>query len=246
MTGEEAGRRSGGRRAQGAETIVVLIFIVAMFFALIVALAFLKFKVNFAITEVSAQEDQLPTMQALSYSTVGRLIRTPVLFYNLASIASVTGQDVFIFSAESGSVSIQDILNQKLETYSAGQLALFYPKCFEYNLNDEMRGPLWTKFLAAGTIQADSCQEYGASQADKGQETFAKKNYIYFFPLPPLSDGTARLSEQFIRVFALRDKPRIMAPSGGVERPDCNANGAAASLPEDCCSGRMAGGVCMP
>jgi hypothetical protein len=222
---------------RGQTVLLLLIAITAgILMGIVLALSVIQMKINFHINEETAQKDQLPTMQALSYSTVGRLRNHLLIsFYDMAALSAATDQ--LSFYTSDGAASLPALMMERLNAYSRNQLSLFYPDCFEYTINNIVRFPIFTDMLAAGDRQAASCAEYSGQVAPEGLETYQKKNYIYFLPLPPTIENQARLSEQFIRIFSLKE-------AVPVEREGCKAKGAAAGAANECCSGQINGGFC--
>lgn len=226
------------RRAQ-IETIVLLIAILTgvLILEIILILSTTQLKIAFHNEEVYAAEDQLPTLQAMSYSTAGTLIRKPITFYELAGASAASGATAFTFD-RGESFSYSGFFDTALRTFSETQLSSFYPDCFEYAITGTEGGEVFTKALQAGS--AEDCAGYVSdAERTEGLVQTGTRGFLYYLPLPPGGSGEARIASQFIRIFELEEGERS-ATSGKA----CLSAGAIVRDDIPCC-GSEENGKCI-
>ncbi len=234
-----AGCRS--RKSLVAGTLLVVLLTAILIGGGIFLLVSTRLKVQLNILEELAERDQKPTLQALSYSTVGFMQNSPISFYDLVSLSAVLGRDDYILGGNQ--VSAEETVDRQIDYFSETSLAAYPISCFDYALSGEDGTIIFNRVISSGTLPAEteSCDEIVAKLGDAGLVATAKRGYSYLIPLPPFKSGSARLTAQFIYDLEASEGASKIPDS---ERPFCKEEGVEAGVAEECCSGRIEKGRC--
>lgn len=230
-----------GRKSVAAGMILVVLLTAILIGGGIFLLVSTRLKIQLNILEELAERDQKPTLQALSYSTVGFMQNSPISFYDLVSLSAVLGRDDYTLGGNR--VSAEETVDNQIDYFSETSLAAYPISCFDYALSGEDGTVIFNRIISSGTLPAEkeSCEEIANELGEVGLVATAKRGYSYLIPLPPFKSNEARLTAQFIYDLEASEGASKIPDA---ERPFCKEEGVEAASPEECCSGRIEKGRC--
>ncbi|MFH0961156.1 MAG: hypothetical protein V1820_00540 [archaeon] len=228
------------RKAQFGMPLLIVILAAILVIGAVIIIATTQLKVQFNISEKTLEGDQKPTLQALSYKTVGYLNHFPISFYDLVAVSAATGRTEYDLGRET--LVADSLIREILGEFAKTELAKYSDHCFDYALAGPDGGTILTQMLSPGLYSEESqnCSALEATLGEQGMIASARNGNSYFIPVPPFIDNQARLTAQFIYDLSIAEG----YSSSDAGRPFCKETGAPAASGTECCSGFVSDGRC--